>query len=101
MTIRSASETDKTLSIILWMTGALGAFVLAAVSIRSLGAQYNVFEIGAIRTGGGLVLLNIALWQWPPLRVSVTTHRFTDHLLRNLAHALGGILWTIAITLLP
>lgn len=98
---RTASETANTLSIILWMTGALGAFVLAAVSIRSLGVQFNAFEIGAVRTGGGLVVLNIALWQWPSLRASVTTSRFTDHLLRNLAHALGGILWTIGITLLP
>ncbi len=83
------------------MTGALGAFVLAAVSIRNLGAQFNAFEIGAVRTGGGLVVLSLALWQWPTLRASVTTSRFTEHLLRNVAHALGGILWTISITLLP
>lgn len=83
------------------MTGALASFVLAAVSIRVLGRHFNAFEINIGRTGGGLLLLTAALAAAPSLRRQIRLSEAPRHVPRNLVHAAGGLLWTVAISLLP
>lgn len=89
------------LPVVAWMTGALFSFVGAAIAIRVLSFQLNVFEIGSVRLGGGLIILLGVLLANPSLRVHLRTDEIIHHIPRNLAHALGGILWTIAIVTLP
>ncbi len=84
-----------------WMAGALLAFVVAAISVRELGRQFNIFEIGMIRTGGGLLLLVGLLAMRPRLAARLRDTRILAHVPRNLAHATGGLLWTLGIALLP
>ena len=43
--------------VVLWMMGALAAFVLLAVSIRAMAASLSVFELLALRNFGGIVIL--------------------------------------------
>jgi len=87
--------------VVAWMTGALFAFVGAAIAIRVLSFELNVFEIGTVRLGGGLIILLAVLLARPSLRDELRVGDIVHHIPRNLAHALGGILWTIAITVLP
>jgi len=81
--------------------GALASFVVSAVSIRTLAAHFNVFEINVVRTGGGLALLVAALIASPSLRGLVDITELPRHIPRNLVHSLGGLLWTLAISCLP
>lgn len=89
------------LPVVAWMTGALFAFVGAAISIRVMSFELNVFEIGTVRIGGGLLILFGVMAVRPDLIGLIHLREITHHIPRNLAHALGGILWTIAIATLP
>jgi drug/metabolite transporter (DMT)-like permease len=84
-----------------WMVGALFAFVVAAISVRELGRQFNIFEIGIIRTGGGLLLLLGLMALKPGLLDRLRHTSILSHVPRNLAHATGGLMWTLGIALLP
>jgi drug/metabolite transporter (DMT)-like permease len=88
-------------SVIFWMTGALASFVAAALAVRELSSIYNIFEIGMMRTGGGLIMLLTALLVRPDLRNHLVPRAMFAHVPRNLAHAFGGMLWTLAIAMLP
>lgn len=85
----------------MWMTGALIAFVFAAVSIRTLTASLNVFEIGVVRCGGGLMLILGYAALLPSARSNLLGSSAAMHAPRNIIHAIGGILWTLAIAYLP
>jgi len=87
--------------VVAWMTGALFAFVGAATAIRFLGSELDVFEIGSVRTGGGLLILLVVMMARPALAGELHIREVVHHIPRNLAHALGGILWTIAILTMP
>jgi len=100
MRIRALSGRIN-LPVVLWMTGALFAFIGAAIAIRLLSYELNVFEIGAVRTGGGLIILLGVLLARPSLVVGLRLREIVHHVPRNLAHAMGGVLWTIAISSLP
>lgn len=84
-----------------WMAGALLSFVVSAVAVRELSSIANIFEIGILRTGGGLVILVAALLLNPSLRARIIPAQARAHVPRNLAHALGGMFWTLAIGVLP
>lgn len=88
-------------SVIIWMTGALVSFMASAVAVREISASLNIFEIGIVRTGGGLIILVLAILAMPRLRKRLDPASLPAHIPRNLAHALGGMVWTLAITLLP
>lgn len=87
--------------VVAWMTGALFAFIGAATAIRFLGSELDVFQIGSVRTGGGLLILLIVMIARPALAGQLRIGEVVHHIPRNLAHALGGILWTIAILTMP
>lgn len=93
--------TGSTLPVVAWMTGALAAFVFAALAVRILTRHLSVFEIGIVRTGIGLAVLLAALAVMPSLRGEVVGAKGLSHLPRNVVHALGGVAWTMAIAALP
>jgi drug/metabolite transporter (DMT)-like permease len=94
-------KSSTTVPVFMWMTGALVAFVFAAVSIRTLTASLNVFEIGVVRCGGGLLLILGYAALIPSARPNLLGSSAAMHAPRNIIHAIGGILWTLAIAYLP
>lgn len=88
--------------VLLWMFGALVSFSTIAVSIRALSEHHlTVFEILAMRSGIGIIVLSTILLFRPSLRATVRSQRLRIHLLRNTTHYAGQYLWALAITLLP
>lgn len=85
----------------LWMCGALASFVGAAVSIRELSGALGPFEIGIVRTGGGLILMLAAVAFRPGLLGGLALRDVPAHLPRNVVHFAGGVFWTKAIAVLP
>jgi drug/metabolite transporter (DMT)-like permease len=98
---QSNGEHRASAAVVVWMTGALLCFAVAAISIRTLGAGMGVFEINVVRTGGGLFVVLLLVLARDRLLAELRPADAIAHLPRNLAHATGGILWTTAITLLP
>jgi drug/metabolite transporter (DMT)-like permease len=95
------SDASRLVAVCLWMGGALISFIAAALSIRELSGHFNVFEINCFRTGGGLICLVLVLVCSKRLRGTISPASAPLHLPRNLVHALGGWLWTLAIAMLP
>jgi drug/metabolite transporter (DMT)-like permease len=85
----------------LWMTGALLSFSLLAVSIRTLAASLSVFEILAVRSGIGLIVMLAIMAVRADLRRAIHTKHPFLHLLRNTLHLGGQYLWALSIVLLP
>jgi drug/metabolite transporter (DMT)-like permease len=83
------------------MTGALLAFSAMAVAIRVLGKSLSVFEILAVRSGTGLVVMLALLVLRPELRPLIRSHRPALHLFRNTIHLGAQYLWALSILLLP
>ena len=98
---RTLPYNDRLRAVVAWMAGALVSFVVAAVSIRTLARYLNPFEINICRTGGGLAIICGAMIVSQGLQARISLHQAPKHLLRNLFHALGGLLWTLSISLLP
>lgn len=98
---RSPMNSRTTVPVFMWMTGALVAFVFSAVAIRTLTAHLNVFEIGAVRTGGGLVAILGYAWLYRRTLAELVGSGAALHAPRNVIHAVGGVLWTLAIAYLP
>jgi drug/metabolite transporter (DMT)-like permease len=87
--------------VVLWMSGALVSFCVMAVSVRMLAANLSIFEVLAVRSGFGvLVLCTIAAFS-PLLRATIALRRFGLHLLRNSAHYAGQYMWAFSVTVLP
>jgi drug/metabolite transporter (DMT)-like permease len=85
----------------MWMTGALLSFCVMAVSVRALAANLSIFEVLAIRSTFGLVVLCTILAFSPALRLTIRRQRIGWHLLRNSAHYAGQYMWALSLTLLP
>jgi hypothetical protein len=43
--------------VVLWMSGALLSFSAMALGIRNLSGTFSTFEILALRTGSGLIIM--------------------------------------------
>ncbi len=83
------------------MTGALLSFTLMAVSIRVLAKSLSIFEILAVRSGTGfLVMLGLVAIR-PAFRAVIRTFRPALHLFRNGIHITAQFLWAKSILLLP
>src|ERR1051326_5365829 len=83
------------------MSGELLSFSAMAVAIRALARTLGVFEILAIRSASGvLILLAIAAVR-PALRASLAPRRMAMHAIRNSVHFAGQYAWALSITLLP
>jgi len=75
----------------LWMSGALVSFSAMAIAARQLSAEMSIFQLLAIRSLAGLLILAVVLQRagWAQVR----TRRSGTHLLRNIAHFGGGYAW--------
>jgi drug/metabolite transporter (DMT)-like permease len=87
--------------LILWMSGTLFSFVIAAVSVRAMSKTFNAFEIMSLRSAGGLVILGVLGAFQPGLWASVRINRMGLQTFRNFVHFGSQICWTIAIAMLP
>ncbi|HCH33299.1 MAG TPA: EamA family transporter [Oceanospirillaceae bacterium] len=85
---------------VFWMLGAIGSFCLMAVAARELDGHIDKFELLAIRSMIGVVLLVVIMnvIKRPTLMFS---QRTKAHFWRNLVHFIGQFLWLVAIGLLP
>jgi drug/metabolite transporter (DMT)-like permease len=100
MTQRAAENIDIG-RVVVWMGGALLSFSVMAVSIRALAATFSVFEILAVRSAGGLIVLAALALMRPALRPLLRTRRIGLHALRNSVHFAAQYAWALSITLLP
>lgn len=82
------------------MMGAIASFSLMAIAARELDGHIDKFELLAIRSIVGVVLLVIIMnvIKRPTLMYS---QRTKIHFWRNLVHFIGQFLWLVAIGLLP
>jgi drug/metabolite transporter (DMT)-like permease len=87
--------------VVFWMTGALLSFSTMAVSIRGLAGRLNIFEILAIRSGTGVVVLLTLVALRPELRPTLKLRRMGLHAMRNSVHFGSQYAWALAVTLLP
>lgn len=87
--------------VVLWMTGALVSFSVAAVSIRALARTLGVFELLSLRSAVGIVLVAAFALARPGGLGALALHRPGLQLFRNLAHSAGQASWAYGITLLP
>ncbi|MDC9721014.1 MAG: EamA family transporter, partial [Gammaproteobacteria bacterium] len=85
---------------VLWMLGAIASFCLMAISARELDGHIDKFELLAIRSMVGVVLLVIIMnvIKRPTLMFS---QRTKTHFWRNVFHFIGQFSWLIGIGLLP
>ena len=83
------------------MSGALLSFSAMALGIRNLSGTFTTFEILALRTGSGLVVMLVIGALQPHFFRSFTTHRIWLHATRNSIHLASQYLWTASIALLP
>ena len=85
---------------VLWMLGAIASFCLMAIAARELDGQIDKFELLAIRSMVGFVLLVIIMnvIKRPKLMFS---QRTKTHFWRNLFHFIGQFSWLVGIGLLP
>lgn len=100
-TTKHPAAPSSTREVGLWMTGALLAFCGVALSIRALAPHADLFEVNAIRTGGGLLAVSIYLLASGRAPLVGDVPNLGMHALRNLVHWGASLLWTASITLLP
>jgi drug/metabolite transporter (DMT)-like permease len=86
---------------VLWMIGALLSFSTMAVSIRELSHVLRIFEVLALRSALGLVILAALALARPDLRRAVRTRHIGLHLMRNGVHFAAQVAWATSLTLLP
>jgi len=95
------SEPFRLLWLMLWMSGTLMSFIVAAISVRALAHSLNAFEMMTVRSAGGLVILLVMGLARPQLLRSIAFRHMRMQLARNVAHFASQICWTVAIVLLP
>ena len=85
---------------VFWMLGAISSFCLMAIAARELDGQIDKFELLAIRSMVGFVLLVVIMnvIGRPTLMFS---QRTKTHFWRNLFHFVGQFSWLVGIGLLP
>ena len=87
--------------VVLWMCGALLSFCVMGVSVRELAANLSIFELVAVRSTFGLLIVCTIVLFSPVLRRAIVPRRIGLHLLRNSAHYTGQYMWALSLTLLP
>ena len=85
---------------VFWMLGAIASFCLMAIAARELDGQIDKFELLAIRSMVGFVLLVVIMnvIGRPTLMFS---QRIKTHFWRNFFHFIGQFSWLVGIGLLP
>jgi drug/metabolite transporter (DMT)-like permease len=94
-------KTSSLVRVVLWMSGALLSFCVMAVSVRVLAAKLSIFEVLAIRSAFGILVLCTILAFSARLRGVITRRRIGLHFLRNCTHYSGQYMWALSLTLLP
>jgi drug/metabolite transporter (DMT)-like permease len=87
--------------LIVWMSGTLLSFIVAALSVRMLSAKLSAFEIMSVRSAGGLIILFLLTIARPDLLNGLRANRMGLQAARNVVHFVSQICWTIAIMMLP
>jgi len=87
---------------IAWMVGALCSFAVMAVSVRELTGEMHAFQMLFIRSCVGVLILLPVVTRsrrggWSQIR----RQYLPGHLLRNVIHFTGQVLWIFGIALLP
>lgn len=94
------SQPHHPLRAALWMTGSIASFTAMAIAAREVNHLHDSFEIMAVRSLVGLVLVAgfaTLAGQWGRIGVG----RLGGHALRNVVHFTGQNLWFIALGLIP
>lgn len=81
------------------MLGTLLSFSAMAIVARELSADFGTFQILAIRSAIGLLVILLVLGRVGWQQLSLVD--FKTHLVRNLAHYLGQFGWFYAIAFIP
>jgi drug/metabolite transporter (DMT)-like permease len=87
---------------IAWMTGALLSFAVMTVSVRELTGEMHAFQMLFIRSAlGVLILLPIISRNGRSGWTQIRRQHLPGHILRNVIHFTGQVLWIFGIALLP
>src|SRR5262249_54089755 len=80
--------------LVVWMTGTLLSFIVAALSVRALSAYLSAFEMMSVRSAGGLIILFLLAVARPQLLEGLRAHRLPLQAARNVVHFVSQICWT-------
>jgi len=92
--------SQRPLAAALWMTGSIASFSGLAIAVRELKGAHDTFEIMAVRSLIGLVIVVAVAFALGRLG-DVRTDRLGGHVLRNVIHFTGQNLWIWAVTVIP
>jgi drug/metabolite transporter (DMT)-like permease len=87
--------------LLLWMSGTLLSFIIAALSVRALAKNLSVFEMMTVRTAGGVAILSALMLVRPELYAGLKWRRMALQGTRGVIHFGSQTCWALAITLLP
>jgi len=93
-------DPHRPLAAALWMTGSIVSFTAMAIAGREVSGQHDTFEIMAVRSAIGLVLV-LAVGGLTGQLHRISGARLGGHVVRNLFHFTGQNLWFLALGLLP
>lgn len=93
-------DTHRPAAAALWMTGSIVSFTAMAVAGREVSGLHDTFEIMAVRSAIGLVLV-LAVGAFTGQIGRISAARLGGHVVRNLCHFTGQNLWFLALGLLP
>ena len=82
-----------------WMSGTLLSFAVMAIAARELSTDFGTFQILAIRSIIGLMIISALLSRAGWQQLSLQNGRV--HLARNVAHFCGQFGWFYAIAFIP
>lgn len=100
MTTSHTHPPHRPLTAALWMTGAITSFSAMAIAVRELKGAHDTFEIMAVRSAVGLLIVLAVAFATRRLG-EVSAQRLGGHVLRNAIHFTGQNLWILAVTLIP
>ena len=100
MTTSHTHPPHRPLTAALWMTGAITSFSAMAIAVRELKGAHDTFEIMAVRSAVGLLIVLAVAFTTRRLS-EVSAQRLGGHVLRNAIHFTGQNLWILAVTLVP
>lgn len=84
----------------LWMTGSILGFSSLAVAGRQIGTALDPYEIMFYRSAIGIVTV-LAVARLAGTAGEISLRHMHLHILRNLVHFAGQVLWLTALLLIP
>jgi len=91
---------SPTLRAALWMIGAIVSFSSMAVAGRAVSFELDTFELLLYRSLIGVVIV-VAIGGVAGTLPQINPQQFSTHLIRNISHFIGQILWYFALTVIP